>query len=365
MKVFLKRNGQLTIFSLALLTSFFSLVGAGACERTRVITDMRGRQVQVPDPLQRVALLGGPTGQIPYLLGARSKVCAVSKALKASDFLKLMDPDVVRIPAPRGTSGHIQMETLIMSNPQLVLAGDLDGSIVAKKTGLPVVFLENDMGGGREMLKKEIRFYADVFDSRERGEKYIAYLEKITAFINSRVADIKPETRKVVFHGFGPNHLVTLGGDTFMRERLETAACINATNRVHTSGKKDGYHSGLDEVSIENVLEWNPDILVIDSGTPQALYDDPRWKTVRAVQKRQAYVQPVGIFIWDRPTAEATVLHPLWLAKIAYPERFRDMDITSEVIRFYKEIMDFTLSREQAVKLLAGGFRVRFGQGQH
>jgi iron complex transport system substrate-binding protein len=112
---------------------------------------------------------------------------------------------------------------------------------------------------------------------------------------------------------------------------------------------------------MEKVLGWNPDILVIDTGNPEELYDDPRWQAIKAVRTRQVYRQPVGIFIWDRPTAEAAVLCPLWLAKTAYPERFADVDLVAEVQNFYRETMHFDLSDEQARGVLSGSYGFTFG----
>jgi ABC-type Fe3+-hydroxamate transport system substrate-binding protein len=58
---------------------------AASSGKTRTITDMNGKKVEVPDPLTRVALFGGPTGQIAYVLGARDQLCAVTSSLKGSD----------------------------------------------------------------------------------------------------------------------------------------------------------------------------------------------------------------------------------------------------------------------------------------
>ena len=344
-----------------MLLIIFSIEPVCSAASQRTIVDMRGDEIRVPDPLERVALFGGPTGQVAYLMGARDKICAFSKAMKASDLLAELDPSIKTVPAPRGTAGNINLETMIMANPQLVVAGDPDGSIVSRKTGLPVAYLESDMGGGQKMLKEEIRFYARVFDAQARGERYIDYLDRITGLIRSRVADINPADRKVVFHGYGPDHLVTLGGDTFIKERIEIAGCINATDMVGSKGKQEGLHFGLAEISMEQVLMWNPDLLVIDSGSPQSLFKDARWATVKAVQQKQVFFQPVGIFILDRPTAEAAVLHPLWLAKMAYPDRFEDVDLVAEVMHFYNTLMGLKVTQEQAGKILSGAYKVHFG----
>lgn len=345
------------VFALAM----FRTQSRTATGPTRVISDMVGHKIRVADPLTRVALFGGPTGQIAYILGARDQLCAVTNTLKGSELLLAFDPSVAELPGPRSTSGHINIEELLLANPQLVIAGSLDGSIVQKKTRIPVAFTESSMDHGTDMLKEEIRFYAEVFGKQARGENYIAYLDKTLAFVNSRTADIPPEKRKKIFNGYGPKHLVTLGGDTFMHERIATAGCVDATAAIHTTGKQEGLHSGLSEMSMEKVLGWNPDIVVIDNGTPQEIYDDPRWKNVAAIRNRQVVKQPVGVFIWDRPTAEAAVLYPLWLAKTAYPERFADVDLVGEVKNFYRETMHFDLNDAQARAVLNGEYRFSFG----
>lgn len=329
--------------------------------KTRLITDMVGNEIRVQEPLNRVALFGGPTGQLAYILGARDQLCAVTNTLKGSELLLAFDPSVQNLPGPRSTSGHINIEELLLADPQLVIAGNLDGSIVEKKTSIPVAYTESSMDHGVELLKEEIRFYASVFDKRERGQNFINYLDKTLALVRSRTADIPQAERKKVFNGYGPKHLVTLGGDTFMNERVLTAGCVDATAAISSAGKQEGLHSGLTEVSMEKVLGWNPDILVIDTGTAEELSSDPRWQNLTAVKNRQVYKQPVGVFIWDRPTAEAAVLHPLWLAKIAYPDRFADVDLLREVQNFYRETMDFDLSDAQARGVLNGTYSFTFG----
>jgi iron complex transport system substrate-binding protein len=154
--------------------------------KTRTITDMLGRKVVVPVSLTRVALLGGPTGQVAYVLGARSQLCACTMSLKSSELVRSLDPSVVNLVAPRSTSGQINLEELIVSDPQLVIAGDLDGSLVEKKTRIPVAYLKSDMNQSYEMLKNEIRFYGAVFQKEARAEKYVQYLQKTVDLIRSR-----------------------------------------------------------------------------------------------------------------------------------------------------------------------------------
>ncbi|MEN6475076.1 MAG: ABC transporter substrate-binding protein [Syntrophaceae bacterium] len=350
-----RSHPSLTILGLIIALLAVLTIAAGP-QAQRAITDMLGRRVMVSDPLQRVALLGGPTGQVAYILGVQDRLCAVTASLKSSPLVRGMDPRIRTMPGPRTTAGNINIEALIASDPQLVIAGGIDGEIVLRKTRIPVAFLDDNMGQSFENLKKEIRFYAHVFQTPARAEQYIAYLDMTLALVRSRLSAIPPERRALVFNGYGPAHLVTLGGDTFMQERLAAAGCRNAAEKIGTTGKREGLHTGLGEVSMEQVLGWDPDVLVIDSGTPQAIYADPRWKALRAVRLRRVFRQPSGVFIWDRPTAESAVLYPLWIACTAYPERFKDINLVAEVQRFYREIFGFALSDAQARKVLSGGY---------
>src|SRR5512145_2220176 len=94
------------IISFAFSVILLSLCAAtDATAKTRIITDMLGRKVEVPDPLTRVALFGGPTGQIAYLLGARNQLCAVTSSIKGSELIQAMDPSIANLPGPRSTSG--------------------------------------------------------------------------------------------------------------------------------------------------------------------------------------------------------------------------------------------------------------------
>ena len=355
---------KVRLWAILTLTAVSLASIALGADKTRVIKDMLGRKIVVPEPLTRVALLGGPTGQIAYVLGARSQLCAVTKSLTSSELVKLMDPTVQNLVAPRSTSGQVNVEELIVADPQLVIAGDLDGSLVEKKTRIPVAYFRSDMNQSYEMVKEEIRFYGSVFGKQARAEKYIDYLQKTIELVRSRTKDIPKNKRKAIFNGYSSNHLVTLGGDTFIQQRLELAGCRNAADSLRTTGLKEGLHTGLAEVSMEKVLGWNPDILVIDFGTAQDVYSDPKWKSVAAVKNKMVFRQPIGVFIWDRPTAESAVLHPLWLAKIAYPDRFADMDMVREIKRFYSEIMSFNLTDEQAKSVLEAKYTLNFMSGQ-
>ena len=58
------------------------------------------------------------------------------------------------------------------------------------------------------------------------------------------------------------------------------------------------------------------------------------------------------------------MLHPLWLAKIAYPDRFADINMIQEIKKFYREIMSFNLTDEQAEAILSAKYTLNLMSGQ-
>jgi iron complex transport system substrate-binding protein len=329
----------------------------------RTITDMRGNRVEIPEHPRRVALLGGPSGQVAFVLGAQDRLCAVTNTLRLSRLVQEIDPRIAKLPAPRTTNGSVNVEELVASEPELVVAGDVDGEIVRRKTSIPVALFADTMDQGYESTIQEIRFYGDVFNAKDRAERYVRYLEDTVALLKARTADLPESARPLVFNGYDPSHLVTFGGDTFLDERIRLAGCRNASASVHTIGKREGLHSGLGEVSLEDVLKWNPDLVVINTGSAGDLARHPAWKAVKAVQRGQVYMEPAGIFIWNRPTMESAVLYPLWLAALAHPDRFRDIDMKAEVKRFYREVFEFDLSPAQIDRILSGAYEPQIMQG--
>ncbi|MDD9302297.1 MAG: ABC transporter substrate-binding protein [Desulfobacter sp.] len=330
---------------------------------TRSITDMKQRCFRVQDPLDRIGLLGGPTGQVAFILGIQDRLCAVTNTLRMSKLVQEIYPPISDLPGPRTTAGNINIEELIQSRPQIVVTGDIDGSIVLEKTRIPVAFLDDSMGEGVKDIKREIQFYGYLFRAEDRARAYTEFLDKILALVLDRTGNIPDNKRKTVFQGYSPSRLVTLGGDTFMQERIEMAGCLNAAKSVTTIGKRTGLHLGLGEVSMEQVLDWNPDILIINFGSPQDVYADPQWRHIRAVREKHIHAQPARIFIFNRPTAESAVIFPLWLASIAYPKRFQDVDLPGIVKQFYREIMDFQLSDQQAEDILKGHYEFKMMKG--
>jgi len=327
---------------------YFASVPSLPVEKTGTITDLTGRTVEIPLDINRVAVLTSPCVQEMYIIGEGNKLCAITTSAKKRPILQKIDPQLKNIPAPRRCCADINIEELLRTNPDICIGSVMDMAVVEKNTDLLTVRI-GAPDASFATLKREINLFGEIFGKEEEANEYISYLDEMLDMIKSRTSGIPLGNRVKVFLGFDSDHLVTYGGDTYMQERIEAAGCINVAKNVSTLGGKEG---GLGIVSMEQVLAWNPDVIVINQGKPEDLLNDSRWAEISAIKNKKVFYLPQGIFIWNRPSAEAAVLLPEWLASISYQETFEDMDMGKEIKDFYSEIFDYNLCDEDVYEIL-------------
>jgi iron complex transport system substrate-binding protein len=102
-------------------------------------------------------------------------------------------------------------------------------------------------------------------------------------------------------------------------------------------------------VSIEQVLKWNPDVIIASDETfYKNIYSDPLWQNVKAVKDKQVYLVPNSPFNWfENPPGANTILGIPWTAKVLYPDRFSDMDLKSITREFYSNFYHYTLTDDE------------------
>ncbi len=111
------------------------------------------------------------------------------------------------------------------------------------------------------------------------------------------------------------------------------------------------------ELNAEEIPNINPDVIIIGRAkSPEAIqkiYENPIYAGTNAVKNKKVYVNPTGVFSWDRYGTEG-VLQILWAAKILHPEIFKDIDIAAETKKFYKEFLHYELSDDEVNYILNG-----------
>jgi len=163
--------------------------------------------------------------------------------------------------------------------------------------------------------------------------------------ITQRVGSIPPDRRPHVYYARGPRGLETGLGGSINVETIELVA-------QNVAG---GTRGGLANVSIEQVLLWNPDVIItIDQDFAANVSSDPAWAPVAAVRAHRVHLSPKLPFGWvDFPPTVNRLIGLWWLAKILYPDLFPE-DLRALTQEFYARFYHVTLSDAQIERVLAG-----------
>jgi iron complex transport system substrate-binding protein len=133
-----------------------------------------------------------------------------------------------------------------------------------------------------------------------------------------------------VYYARSPSGLQTALSGSINVEVLDVLGAINVAGSQSAT-------SGLANVSMEQVLAWNPDVIVTtDPAFFGSVWTDARWSVVSAVKNTRVYLSPQLPFGWfDFPPGPNRVIGLFWLANILYPDIFGD-DLRTQVSEFYR-----------------------------
>ena len=104
------------------------------------------------------------------------------------------------------------------------------------------------------------------------------------------------------------------------------------------------------EISYEQLLTMNPDIIVIPTNSfanapaefpLEDLLNDPELSEVTAIKNGAVYQMPIGFEAWDSP-APSGILGTLWMLKTLHPEIYSAEQFAADVTEFYETFYGFT-----------------------
>ena len=106
-------------------------------------------------------------------------------------------------------------------------------------------------------------------------------------------------------------------------------------------------------ITMEQVYEWDPDVIVITNFTqakPDDLYNNAigsdDWSNVSAVKNKRVYKMPLGTYRTYTPSVDSPMTLE-WLAQAVYPKLFKDMDVKADVKEYYQNLFGVTLTDQQ------------------
>jgi iron complex transport system substrate-binding protein len=325
--------------------------------RTNTIIDQNGKEIKIPQKINRVVMTAMPLPAIHYVVtGSCKKIVGIHPAAKSkaeNSMLSVLAPELMNAATGFIRGKDMNIEELLKLQPDILIFWGLYPKQVEQfeAIDIPAVAVHTIKGGNAlKTLESWINLLGRIFCEEARTSKLIAYNHQTMKMISSRVSGIPKENRPkaLILFYHSANEIIVPGTGHYGQFWIESTGAINVAKSI----------SGRAPVNMEQIYKWNPDIIYL-SNFSDTLPDDilnntidgQNWSKIKAVKEGKVYKIPLGIYGWYPPSADAALMLK-WLARIHHPKLFDDYTIEKEIKCHYSKFYGYDLSDEQVAKIL-------------
>ena len=375
--IYLKEEFYMKKFLLGLL--FSSMVALTACtpaseptqeatdvaeetteSETRTVTDQNGDEIVLPNEINRVVITSPwPLPSVYGLyMGSGERIVGIHPAAQGAaenSLLMRIAPEIAEAETGFINGTEINIEELMKLEPDVVFypAGNDEQKAALANAGIPAVAFSTSIAQFNtvETVNRWVELLGEIFGDEVKADEITAYGRDIENMILERIKDIPEEEkpRALIMYHYKDDNMQTSGAKHFGQYWLDMAGAINV------AGDQD---AGGVPISMEQINEWNPDILFVTNFSPYLVEDFYKnaiegddWSSIKAVQDEKVFKYPLGMYRWYPPSSDSP-LTLLWLVKQVHPDLFKDIDLEQEIRDYYTRFYNLELTDEDIVTMM-------------
>lgn len=364
---------------LCLAAALIMIVSLCACggeqsPEGKTVTDLAGREVEVPEAPQNIAAMAGPTYEMVFMLDEADKIKMVKAGHTTNYPLALLtNPELKNInTVAANPSSSVNIEDYLANEIDLALYYETESELDKFETaGIPAIVISKNtglLGSLKEVQEQSTEDYIELITSpimilsealgteeaAAEAKAWKEYAAEKIKFLHERTKNLKDEERPTVYWG-----------NTWGENILASYSVNNRWYEVNLAGGKllgpaEG-GGNFPEITSEQLFDWDPDVILVDNhgNYPELIIKSmykkgSQWASLSAVKNKRLHRIPAGVFFLDK--GSTTPLMTLWMATVIHPELFSDVDIAKEVQYYYKEFYEYDLTLEEAQQVVDGWY---------
>ena len=201
-------------------------------------------------------------------------------------------PEIGRL---TGRGGTANLEVIMAAKPDLIVDfGSVSDTYISladrvqNQTGIPYILLDGRFAN----TLAAVRLLGNILGVDQRAEQLARRMEEILREVDRAKAAVPPEARPRVYLARGNRGLETGNRGSINTEIIERAGATNVVEGGPLLG-------GLTNVSLEQVVAWNPDTIVtVEPNVADYIRSEPSWSQIEAVRRGRVFLSPRLPYGW-------------------------------------------------------------------
>ncbi len=326
-------------------------LGCAPAWASRQVTDMAGRQVEVPGQIRTLYAVGHC---IPLVWAIAPEKLGNNRPMPEGARRFLPDGFFNGKRSPGSGAMELSDEELVQMAPDLIVMEAYPGAAeradrTQARLQIPVVLVDQDM----LHYPQAFSFLGQLLEQPEQAARLSDFVHRYLDPIRETARQIPEARRLQVYYAEGPDGLSTNPAGSAHTQLLEFVGARNVARVSNVPGE------GLSKVSLEQLYAWQPQRILVWTPaaerrvTWKAIVDNPLWQNVQAVRDGQVLQIPWLPFSWfDRPPGSNRIIGAVWLAQTLYPQYFR-LDLVKIIQEYFQTFYHQSLTEADARALLA------------
>jgi iron complex transport system substrate-binding protein len=194
-----------------------------------------------------------------------------------------------------------------------------------------------------ELFFKDVMSIGFILNDQKRAKDIVAFYQSRLEVVRKGLAGIKetekPRVLLLNYTDRGGGAAVQVPAKSWMQTIQVQMAGGNPVWLEAAQGS-----DGWTIVNFEQIARWDPDMIFVVVGysldpekVMRDIKADSHWRALKAVAKNEIHIFPADAFEWDQAEMR-WILGINWLATRIHPNRFKGIDIRTEVMTFFSQL---------------------------